>query len=343
MTTAAEAGEQPDVGVAPDAERRRPRKIRIKTSTLKPYTSTGDLVGAVGAGSLVLLGKGWTWVTAEDWRTALTRLGGTLGGTFVAIRAASEVDVVWGPWLVPAAAAGWCVVAVIHSPSAKAKAAKARARAAKARAEATKARAEAVGTEAAEAAAVAAEAEAVAAKAEAVAARAEVEDRKSQTKAGGGIDLTKGHSPADDQEHEGQGDGETVGLEDVAPLIVAAAGKRAGVHLREVLAHDAAAAGLLEGWTVSDLRTALEEVWEVPCEPNMGYRVDGRPTTTVGVRVEALPAPLRGGGQGRPAGTPSGPAHDTSAGTPSEAPSGPAPEAPASTPSGAAPASPPPA
>ncbi|MFF3547626.1 hypothetical protein ACFYXD_38065 [Streptomyces platensis] len=341
MTTAAGAGEQPDIGVTPDTGERRPRKIHIKASTLKPYTSTGDLVGAVGAGSLVLLGKGWQWVTSEDWRTALVRLGGTLGGAVVAIRAASEVDVVWGPWLVPAAAAGWCVVAVIHSPSAKAKAAKARARAAKARAEAAKARAEAVGTEAAEAAAVAAEAEAVAAKAEAEVARAAAEDRKAQTDSEV-VDLVKG-SPADGQEHEGQGDGETVGLEDVAPIIVTAAGKRGGVHLREVLARDAAAAGLLEGWTVSDLRTALEEVWEVPCDPNMGYRVDGRPTTTVGVRVAALPAPLRGGGQGCPAGTPSGPAPEAPASTPSEVPSGPAPEAPASTSSGAAPHSPPPA
>jgi hypothetical protein len=70
---------------------------------------------AVGTG--VLVRRGWAWVTAEDWRTALTRLGYAAGGVYVgayALHTPAAAPIV--PWVGPGLVTAWCVAAWVVAP-----------------------------------------------------------------------------------------------------------------------------------------------------------------------------------------------------------------------------------
>lgn len=77
----------------------------------------------------------------------------------------------------------------------------------------------------------------------------------------------------------------------VGALAEAEGAGRAGVHL-DVVLDSAAAAGLLpKGTEVSELRTWVEGCG-LPVEPKLGMRIEGKPTTRVGLRVDAATTAL---------------------------------------------------
>ncbi|MFE9407167.1 hypothetical protein ACFYNY_36250 [Streptomyces sp. NPDC006530] len=103
---------------------RQPGRIAVLRSELRPYLPTPrNLTGpmrGVGAGSLVLLSRGWTWVWAEGIQDGAMRAGGAVLAGYAAVNTAV---VMAGPFLgyvVPAAVVGWCAVAKHHAPAAPA-------------------------------------------------------------------------------------------------------------------------------------------------------------------------------------------------------------------------------
>ncbi|MFI1154992.1 hypothetical protein [Streptomyces sp. NPDC020817] len=77
----------------------------------------------------------------------------------------------------------------------------------------------------------------------------------------------------------------------VGALAEAEAARRAGVHL-DVVLDSATAAGLLPaGKEVSDLRTWVEGCG-LPVEPKLGMRIEGKPVTRAGLRVDAVTTAL---------------------------------------------------
>ncbi|MEU5426855.1 hypothetical protein AB0H73_14795 [Streptomyces olivoreticuli] len=82
---------------------------------LRPYLLPREAAESLCAGSSALLGRGWAWVTAEDWRTALTRLGYAGGGGYVVVYAAAHSPL--APFAMPVGALAWCVAAWMHAPS----------------------------------------------------------------------------------------------------------------------------------------------------------------------------------------------------------------------------------
>lgn len=77
----------------------------------------------------------------------------------------------------------------------------------------------------------------------------------------------------------------------VGALAEAEAARRTGVHL-DVVLDSAAAAGLLpQGTELSVLRTWVEGCG-LPVEPKLGMRIEGKPVTRVGLRVDAATTAL---------------------------------------------------
>ncbi|MCY0923452.1 MULTISPECIES: hypothetical protein [unclassified Streptomyces] len=101
----------------------------------------------------------------------------------------------------------------------------------------------------------------------------------------------------DDQEQPQAGEageadrGTALLLHVVGALAEAEAARRAGVHL-DVVLDSAAAAGLLpQGTELSVLRTWVEGCG-LPVEPKLGMRIEGKPVTRVGLRVDAATTAL---------------------------------------------------
>ncbi|QKM65782.1 hypothetical protein STSU_000065 (plasmid) [Streptomyces tsukubensis NRRL18488] len=90
-------------------------------SDLRPYLPTrtnlsGPLSG-VGAGSVVLLGRGWKWLWAEGPHDAAIRAGGVALGVYATINTVPAVAGPYAPFMPSAAAVGWCIAAKLHAPS----------------------------------------------------------------------------------------------------------------------------------------------------------------------------------------------------------------------------------
>ncbi|MFB7747667.1 hypothetical protein [Streptomyces sp. NPDC056132] len=125
MSTAERAVEE-TVEAAPERPHlelvQAPGRLAAMRSELRPYLPTpGNLRGVlagVGAGSLVLLSRGWAWVWAEGLQDGAMRAGGAVLAGYAAVNTAV---VMAGPFLgyvVPAAVIGWCAVAKHHAPAA---------------------------------------------------------------------------------------------------------------------------------------------------------------------------------------------------------------------------------
>ena len=71
-----------------------------------PWHRRADAATRLCTGSAALARRAGAWVTAEDWRTALVRVGVLSGGTYAAFTLAERQ-----PLLVPAATAAWCIAA----------------------------------------------------------------------------------------------------------------------------------------------------------------------------------------------------------------------------------------
>ncbi|WP_030262055.1 hypothetical protein [Streptomyces violens] len=80
---------------------------------LRPYLPNREVVGALFTGSAALIGRGWAWITAEDWKEALARLGYVGAGGYVAAYLA-WTHPAYG---MPVAVVGWCAAAWMHAPS----------------------------------------------------------------------------------------------------------------------------------------------------------------------------------------------------------------------------------
>ncbi|MFI2078550.1 hypothetical protein [Streptomyces triculaminicus] len=81
---------------------------------LRPYLPPREAVEALCTGSALLVGRGWAWITAEDWRTALRRLGYTGGAGYVLVYAAAHTPA--APYAVSAGVLVWCGAAWMHAP-----------------------------------------------------------------------------------------------------------------------------------------------------------------------------------------------------------------------------------
>jgi hypothetical protein len=98
-----------------------PGKLAALCAELRPYLPTrsalaGPLAG-VGAGSAVLLGKGWKWLWEDGPREAGIRAGGVALGTYAGAHA---VSVAAGPYVgysIPAAVVAWVVAAKHYAPA----------------------------------------------------------------------------------------------------------------------------------------------------------------------------------------------------------------------------------
>ncbi|MEU6299786.1 hypothetical protein [Streptomyces erythrochromogenes] len=77
----------------------------------------------------------------------------------------------------------------------------------------------------------------------------------------------------------------------VGMLAEAEAARRAGVHL-DVVLDSAAAAGLLPQDTEVNVLRAWVEGCGLPVEPKLGMRIEGKPVTRVGLRVDAVTTAL---------------------------------------------------
>ncbi|MER7395469.1 hypothetical protein ABT381_08130 [Streptomyces sp. NPDC000151] len=91
-------------------EEAAPGRTRID---VRPYLPNREAAGALFTGSSALIARGWAWVTAEDWKEALARLGYVAGGGYVlAYLAHNHPSVV-----MPVGLVGWGVAAWMHTPS----------------------------------------------------------------------------------------------------------------------------------------------------------------------------------------------------------------------------------
>ncbi|MFC5144275.1 hypothetical protein [Streptomyces aureoversilis] len=81
---------------------------------LRPYLPSRGAVEALCTGSAALVGRGWAWITAEDWRTALSCLGYVAAGGYVAVYVLAHTAVT--PYVLPTGTVAWCAAAWMHAP-----------------------------------------------------------------------------------------------------------------------------------------------------------------------------------------------------------------------------------
>ncbi|MFE3907213.1 hypothetical protein ACFXPY_45105 [Streptomyces sp. NPDC059153] len=255
-----------------------PGRVAILWAELRSYLPTpanlaGPMAG-VGAGSLVLLSKGWTWVWAEGLQDGAMRAGGVLLAGYAAV---TTLDTMLGPYAgydIPAVVIGWCVAAKLNEPSAEEIEAKAKARAAEA-----KAKADVVKKKA---------------KAKADEAKKKVEARAAARKLKQGTP-DDAEPDEDEPEYLDEDGTEPIDVEDVAELVraVAARNGHQGAHLDDLLDQP-----LFEGWEKGELKAALRDDWELPVE-SFKLMFEGRQRVRDGVRLRHLPpAPAERVGEG---------------------------------------------
>ncbi|WP_424891802.1 hypothetical protein [Streptomyces sp. XH2] len=80
---------------------------------LRPYLPSRGAAEALCTGSAALVGRGWAWITAEDWRTALTRLGYVGAGGYVTVYMLAHTAV--PPYVLPIGTVAWCAAAWMHA------------------------------------------------------------------------------------------------------------------------------------------------------------------------------------------------------------------------------------
>ncbi|MFJ3699662.1 hypothetical protein ACIPW9_37020 [Streptomyces sp. NPDC090052] len=97
-----------------------PGRMAALRADLLPYLPTRrNLTGlgaGVGAGTLVLLSKGWTWIWAEGLQDAGMRAGGVLLAGYAGCSAVLAMSGPYTPYLPVAAVAGWVVAAKHQAP-----------------------------------------------------------------------------------------------------------------------------------------------------------------------------------------------------------------------------------
>ncbi|MFJ6215022.1 hypothetical protein ACIQGZ_17055 [Streptomyces sp. NPDC092296] len=83
------------------------------TASLRPYLPDRHTLALLGSGSVLLVHRIWSWITASGWRSTLDRIA-VIGGC-------SCVAAAWGrhavPILAPAAGTAWFIAALIVAPA----------------------------------------------------------------------------------------------------------------------------------------------------------------------------------------------------------------------------------
>ncbi|KAB7850147.1 hypothetical protein [Streptomyces mobaraensis] len=82
---------------------------------LRPYLPPREAIDALCTGSVAMVGRGWAWITAEDWRAALRRLGYTGVTGYVVVYTAAHTPA--APYALPAGVLLWCCAAWMHAPA----------------------------------------------------------------------------------------------------------------------------------------------------------------------------------------------------------------------------------
>lgn len=98
-----------------------PSRFAAMRGELRPYLPTrtalaGPLAG-VGAGSMVLLGKGWKWVWEDGLQEAGIRAGGVALGGYAGVHTIVTVTGPYVGYAIPAAVVAWVVAAKKHAPT----------------------------------------------------------------------------------------------------------------------------------------------------------------------------------------------------------------------------------
>jgi hypothetical protein len=263
-----------------------PGRMASMWAELRPYLPTpGNLAGpmaGVGAGSLVLLSQGWTWVWGEGLQDGAMKAGGVL---LVGYGVFTTLDTMLGAYAgyaIPPALIAWCLIAKRYEPSAAEIEAKAKARVAEAKAKAEDVKKKAK------------------AKADEVKAKEKAREFARKMRRGEPVkDEDQDVAQDVDQVEEQAADGpvDEIEVEDVVDLIrdIAARNKHRGVHLDDLVAHP-----LFEGWEKSDLKAALVTDWQLPVG-GIKLMFGKQQRNRDGVRLRDLP-PAPGEGSGDAAG-----------------------------------------
>ncbi len=98
-----------------------PGRIAALRDELRPYLPTRTALAVplagVGAGSAVLLGKGWKWVWEDGLQEAGIRAGGVALGAYAGVHTIVAVTGPFVGYAIPAAVVGWVVAAKKHAPA----------------------------------------------------------------------------------------------------------------------------------------------------------------------------------------------------------------------------------
>ncbi|MEU5431016.1 hypothetical protein AB0H73_36180 [Streptomyces olivoreticuli] len=113
-----------EVEEAPDRPRvelvQEPGRFSALWADLRPYLPTRSNLAAplsgVGAGTAVLIGRGWTWLWAEGPQDALMRAGGVVLAGYAGVNTVTTIGGPFVGYITPAAVVGWCVSAKLHAP-----------------------------------------------------------------------------------------------------------------------------------------------------------------------------------------------------------------------------------
>ncbi|MFJ4577532.1 hypothetical protein ACIP4W_40550 [Streptomyces sp. NPDC088846] len=263
-----------------------PGRMASMWAELRPYLPTpGNLAGpmaGVGAGSLVLLSQGWTWVWGEGLQDGAMKAGGVLLVGYAAFTTLDTMLGAYAGYAIPPALIAWCLIAKRYEPSAAEIEAKAKARVAEAKAKVEDAKKKT--------------------KAKADEAKAKEKAREFARKARRGEPI-KDEGQADEkvvgqvEEQADDGPVTEIEAEDVVDLIrdIAARNGHQGVHLDDLVVHP-----LFEGWEKRELKAALPDSWGIPVD-DFKLRFGGRQRVRDGVRLRDLP-PAPGEGPGDAAG-----------------------------------------
>lgn len=100
-------------------------KTEPKGAPLLDRAGARQALADLVAGSQILMGRGWTWVTKPGGRETLERLGYTAAGGYLAVRVVAGTGDTVQAFVGPGMVLGWCVAAWMYSP-AQEKASKAR-------------------------------------------------------------------------------------------------------------------------------------------------------------------------------------------------------------------------